>query len=104
MATSLGSRLRGGSADSKLIESSERSDRRENVIIELFAVMRKVMAELGRNKVYALQAKTEIAWFNQKLSVVNEEIKEEVRRSTGSVLHEYTGSMKQEETKGDAIG
>ena len=51
--------------DSKLAESSERSDMRENGISELYTVMRKVMAELGENKETSIQPTTEIAAFNQ---------------------------------------
>ena len=67
MATSLGSRLRGGSADSKLIESSERSDSQGNVIGDLFTVMQKVMEGVEKNTVNNPQEKNEIEFPNQKL-------------------------------------
>ena len=52
---------------SKIVESSERSDRRENVLSELVAVIPKVAVELENNQSAAIQAKNEIASPNQKL-------------------------------------
>ena len=60
--------------------------------------MQKVAVELENNKEAAIQTKNGIASPNQKLDGVNGNVKGEVRRSIGSVLRKYTGSMKQEET------
>ena len=62
-------------ADSKLTESSERRDRTENVIIELFALMEKVMVDLEQNRVTSLQTRYEIAPSIQKLEGVDDNIK-----------------------------
>ena len=88
--------------DSKLLESSERSDREERVISELYTAMRKVMVELENNKVYNIQTKGHFASVSQKLEGAHQKIEGEVQRSIGSVLHRYNESMKKEETKGDA--
>ena len=61
--------------DIKLTESSEMIDRGGNAISELFAVTQKLMPQLEKNKVTALQTKNEIASTNQKLEGVNGNIK-----------------------------
>ena len=53
---------------SQLAESSERGDREENAISELYAVMQKVMAELEQNEDTDIQPRNEIAPTNGKTS------------------------------------
>ena len=86
---------------SKLVESSERRDRKEHVISVLYTSMRKGMVELEINKVYNIQTKGQFASAKQKLEGVNRKI-EGVRRSTGSFLHRYNESMKKEATNVEA--
>ena len=60
------------------------------------------MGDIEGGNVTTLQAKNEIAPPDQKLEWGNGNIKGEVRRSIGSVLRKYPGSMRKDETKGDA--
>ena len=80
------------SADIKLIESSERSDMAENVFRDRVLSMQKVALELENRKATAIQTKNEIAPPDQKIGRVNGNIKGEVQRCIGSVLHKHTGS------------
>ena len=86
---------------SEIVESSERSDRRERVISELYAAMQKVMVELENRKVYIAQTKEQFASFGQKLEGGSKD-RRGVWRIIGSVFHMYNESMKQGEIKGDA--
>ena len=75
MATSWGVNDSEKAADSELAESSERSDRQENTLSDLFTVLQKVAAELENNKETVTQTKNEIASLNRKLDGVNGNIK-----------------------------
>ena len=79
--------------DSKPTERSERSNRAENEICDLFAVMKNVAAGLEKNKANALQSRNGIASLDQKLEGVNGNIRG-VSKSVGSVSQKYTESKR----------
>ena len=87
---------------SKLTENAERSEKHEQVLVDIDQAMRKVTTELGESREAALQTQQEIVLFNQKLQGVNENMKWQVQRSVGSVVQKYTESAKQEDTRGEA--
>ena len=51
----------------KLTESADRSEKHEQVLVDLYQTMQKVTTELGKNREATLQTKQEIVLFNQKL-------------------------------------
>ena len=87
---------------SKLTENSKRNEKREQVLVDLYQAMRKVMTEIGEIREATRQTPQEIVLFNQKLQGVNGNMKWEVRKSVGSAIRKYTESENQEDTKGDA--
>ena len=86
----------------KLTENAEISEKREQVLVDLYQAVRKVTTELRQSRGETLQARKEIVLFNQELQGCKYEHGREVRRSVGPVIRKYTASTKQEDTNGAA--